>query len=349
MRSTRVPGDDLARRGSAAIEASASATACEPPRATGQPTAWPGEHEHERDRRGRRAASRRQHRVRGVARRTARARAVPSKRVARAPAAERSAAAGRSATARADGAVGRSGPRIAGSSLSASRTSGSISLRYASPSAPPIDAAVAVDRAVERHRGAVVERVRERAARAGRARARARPAAARAGTARPAGAGGPPSRCRGRSRAASARPSATPPPIVSAASSTSTERPARARAIAAASPFGPAPTTTASGKQPPHAAHRGAERVERRADRRRVPDVAPLATTGGCLSTQTTCVSTSASCSPNSAASGAQRVLPEAVLLLVAAHASGPSRRSGPRRASAPAPGRPSRRRPRSR
>ena len=38
-----------------------------------------------------------------------------------------------------------------------------------------------------------------------------------------------------------------PPPTVSAASSTSTERPARASTIAAASPFGPAPTTTASG------------------------------------------------------------------------------------------------------
>ncbi len=37
-----------------------------------------------------------------------------------------------------------------------------------------------------------------------------------------------------------------PPPARSAASITSTERPARAMVIAAASPFGPAPTTTAS-------------------------------------------------------------------------------------------------------
>src|SRR5690348_14496802 len=37
-----------------------------------------------------------------------------------------------------------------------------------------------------------------------------------------------------------------PPPGVSEASSTSTERPARARVMAAASPLGPAPTTTAS-------------------------------------------------------------------------------------------------------
>ncbi len=37
-----------------------------------------------------------------------------------------------------------------------------------------------------------------------------------------------------------------PPPIVSFRSTTSTDRPARASVTAAASPFGPAPTTTAS-------------------------------------------------------------------------------------------------------
>ncbi len=37
-----------------------------------------------------------------------------------------------------------------------------------------------------------------------------------------------------------------PPPTVSAASTTSTERPASASVTAADSPFGPAPTTTAS-------------------------------------------------------------------------------------------------------
>src|SRR3954454_22141931 len=39
----------------------------------------------------------------------------------------------------------------------------------------------------------------------------------------------------------------SPPPSVSAASRRTTERPARAIVIAAASPLGPAPTTTASG------------------------------------------------------------------------------------------------------
>ena len=38
-----------------------------------------------------------------------------------------------------------------------------------------------------------------------------------------------------------------PPPIVALASYTTTDRPARARVIAAASPFGPDPTTIASG------------------------------------------------------------------------------------------------------
>ena len=38
-----------------------------------------------------------------------------------------------------------------------------------------------------------------------------------------------------------------PPPTVGCASYTTTERPARARVIAAASPFGPDPTTIASG------------------------------------------------------------------------------------------------------
>ncbi len=37
-----------------------------------------------------------------------------------------------------------------------------------------------------------------------------------------------------------------PPPAVASASSTTTESPARASVIAAASPLGPAPTTTAS-------------------------------------------------------------------------------------------------------
>src|SRR5436309_3203333 len=41
-----------------------------------------------------------------------------------------------------------------------------------------------------------------------------------------------------------------PPPTVVAPSRTVTERPARARQIAAASPFGPAPTTTASTTAP---------------------------------------------------------------------------------------------------
>jgi hypothetical protein len=38
-----------------------------------------------------------------------------------------------------------------------------------------------------------------------------------------------------------------PPPIVSPASSTTTDAPASASVTAAANPFGPAPTTTASG------------------------------------------------------------------------------------------------------
>ena len=42
-----------------------------------------------------------------------------------------------------------------------------------------------------------------------------------------------------------------PPPMVSAPSSTSTERPASAHVMAAASPLGPAPTTTTSGTPPP--------------------------------------------------------------------------------------------------
>src|SRR6266511_1445997 len=84
-----------------------------------------------------------------------------------------------------------------------------------------------------------------------------------------------------------------PPPAVAPASSTRTERPALARTIAAASPLGPAPTTTASGSLPLTRllvllAARGpaerpkwrAERVERGADAGVVPDVAgvgPLA------------------------------------------------------------------------
>src|SRR5438270_7999125 len=83
-----------------------------------------------------------------------------------------------------------------------------------------------------------------------------------------------------------------PPPIVSPASSTRTDLPARAISIAAASPLGPAPTTTASyagpliagsgycaiplGERLPDGPHRGTGHVQARSDRRVLLDVAPV-------------------------------------------------------------------------
>src|ERR671925_1030507 len=71
-----------------------------------------------------------------------------------------------------------------------------------------------------------------------------------------------------------------PPPTVFSPSSTTTRRPACARAIAAASPFGPEPTTNASDSGnralAPHETRRRPDRVERRANGRTVPDIAPL-------------------------------------------------------------------------
>ena len=342
MRSTRWPVT-ISAPWERAIEASASATACEPPRATGQPTACPvsistsatapvGE------------ASRRSIECAAFPAISARARG-PSKRFA-SPSAERSPSSPKRDSA-SGCRVGRSGPRMAGRSLSASRTSGSMSLRYASPSAPPIDAAVT---SIERSNATAVPSS-SGCASASSGWTSSSPCSASGSSRRNGEASG----CGWTAEQMSwTKPGSVssaerdPPPIVSAASSTRTERPARARAMAAASPFGPAPTTTASGKQPPHAAHRGAERVERRADRRRVPDVAPLGPLALLVDAHDLGVDLGLRARrtrrPRRPACAARSGPPAC-----GRPSSGPSRRSGPTRASAPAPGPPSRRRPRSR
>src|SRR3954471_9141947 len=116
-----------------------------------------------------------------------------------------------------------------------------------------------------------------------------------------------------------------PPPIVCLASSTRTERPARASTIAAARPLGPAPTTTASGtrlvgaEQSLHAAGGRPDRVERRTDRRGVPYVAPLRPLALLVDAHDVRLDLAIGLA-EVRCDARERVVPEAVLLLVAAH-----------------------------
>ena len=150
----------------------------------------------------------------------------------------------RSAPAR-PGAAGNGAARAARRSrASATATSGSNSRRYAAPSSPRPAAVSSTERSSTAARP-VVERMGERRRRVDplqavlleRQRAEERRATAIGWIAEQTSWQKP------GSVSSAVR---IPPPTVSAASSTCTERPARASTIAAASPFGPAPTTTAS-------------------------------------------------------------------------------------------------------
>ena len=124
----------------------------------------------------------------------------------------------------------------------------------------------------------------------------------------------------------------SPPPIVSRPSSTSTERPARASTIAAARPFGPEPTTIASCTllTLPARLSRGLlarlEHVERRADRDRVPDVLRLRPLALLVDARRPCVVTSGASTPRWVARFASVCSQNLFSMPMAAHRRAPSR-----------------------
>ena len=276
--------------------------------------------EHEAERRAGRAAQR-QHRVGGSSRRAARARARP--RSASGPA--RWPSGGRSAPKRAISSGWRGGPQraeqLAHQSSSASRTSGSNSAGR--PARPGRGRGRRLDRALEHHRGAVVERMGQRRVGVHQLEAVVARAAGCSGTARRAPARGPSSRRRARSRAGSAPRSGSRRRRLGAlehghraARLRQRDRrgqPVRAGAdddrVVGVCSGNRAVALEQALQRPPGRP----ERVERRADRGAVPDVAPL-DHWRFLSTHTTWVSTSASM-PEVGGERGQRVLPEAVLL----------------------------------
>ena len=228
--------------------ASASVMRCEPPRATGQPTAWAGAPSTRpnagADRRPQRTASSAR-----AARRAAPGRARP--RSASAPARPPSAAPRAPKRASSSGWRGRrSGPSSSATSASA--------VGDERPEQPPVGALVrrrARGRLARPSARACTAGRRRAGARAGprggRARGRARRSGRSAGTARRAPAGGRPSRRRARSRAASARPcAAAADGRLGLEHEHASGRPGRARSPRRAR-SGPTPTTTASA--PPQA------------------------------------------------------------------------------------------------
>ena len=253
--------------------------------ATGQPTAWPAiaEHEPERARVG--GSSSGSIECAASPANSARARS-PRNRDRASPVAGRSA--GRPKRAIASGCRGsRSGASSSAMSASASRDERLDQPAIGPAVGPPSAVGGRLDERSSSDRRAVVERVRERRRRVRPTPGRAPPAAARGRTARPAASGCTAEQTSWTKPGRVSSAERQPPPTVSARLEHRTDRPARARVMAAARPFGPAPTTTASrprqvsrrlaGDQAPsaHRADRRAQHVDRRADRRGVPHVAP--------------------------------------------------------------------------
>ena len=215
----------------------ASAIACEPPTAAGQPTPWPSSIE----RSGRSRPSAGSRAAASSARRCPRAapvRARPAKRARARPVAERRPRAGEA----------RVGERVARHAAA-----GRAGRRRAAPSrarAGCISVAVGVARRgrgpppSRRPSGAARRRCRRRAgaragSRDGRTRARARSSGRLRRNGEASASGWIAEQTSWRKPGSVSSAVRVPPPIVAAASSTSTERPAWASAIAAARPFGP--------------------------------------------------------------------------------------------------------------
>ena len=141
--------------------------------------------------------------------------------------------------------IRRSGPSASAASSSHARESGSTSRRYMRPSAPRPLAVASIDRSSR----TAVPSSRGCASAAGgsihSSPSRPRSSARKNGDAAPIGWNAEQTSWRNPGRVSAAE--RQPPPIVSFASSTDTDSPSRASAIAAERPFGPAPTTTASG------------------------------------------------------------------------------------------------------